>query len=82
MFSQLFDDLLTLLMVAFAIQAVLVIEGQAQCLVLRRTKKNRTNLSLLSWNVQSIEARRVGSVTTAPDDNRDLDSRFGPDEKL
>lgn len=38
-------------------------------------------MSLLSWNVQSIEARRVGSVITALDVNRDLDSRFGPDEE-
>lgn len=47
----------------------------------KETRKNKTNMSLLSWNVQSIEARRVGSVTTALDVNRDLDSRFGPDEE-
>lgn len=47
----------------------------------KETGKNKTNMSLLSWNVQSIAARRIGSVTTAPDVNRDLDSRFGLDEE-
>ena len=41
-------------------------------------RKNKTNIPLLSWNVQFIDVKEDQLVTTAPDVDRDLHSRFGP----
>lgn len=45
-------------------------------------RKNKTNMALLSRNVQSIDTEEDQLVTTAPGVDRDLHSRFGLRKEL